>query len=137
MDNIENGKSVEVTIRAQKHEGWADLKLEYSWSSSGRIFSVRTLSYRAGNNRRSKGNIKLGLVSKGNTGWVELTGRGVQDGLWHNFVETLSVEGDAKSADIHFNWIYDQAFPSGEINMTGMATSSYSSSAMSSGDMPE
>ncbi|MDP9785204.1 hypothetical protein [Pseudomonas fluorescens] len=125
MDTVDTGKGAEITIRAQRDEGWADLKLEYSWAQSGKLFSVKTLSYRAGNNGRSKGNIKIGLVSKGNTGWVELTGSGVQDGNWHSFVKTLAVDGDAKSADIHFNWIYDQSFPRADINMTGMATKPY------------
>lgn len=139
MDTVDSGKSAEITIVAQKDGGWAELKLEYSWGNSGRNFSVRTLRYRAADNDRSKGNIKIGLVSKEDTGWVELNNdNGIQDGEWHDFVKTLSADGDAKSADIHFNWIYDQAWPNGDINMTGQKTVAYSSSvAMPSGDVPE
>lgn len=126
MNTVDGEKSTEITIRAQKNEGWADLKLEYFWGGDGKMFSVKTLSYRAGDNGRSKGNIKLKLISKGNTGWVELNNdNGIQNGKWHDFVKTLSVEGDAKSVEIHFNWIYDQSFPRSDINMTGMATSYY------------
>lgn len=124
----ESGKNTETSIKAQIGEYWAELKLEYSWNSDGSLFSVKTLSYIAKSNGRSKGNIKLGLVSRGNTGWHPLTDSGIQDGAWHSFVKTLAVEGNANFADIHFNWIYDQAFPSADVNMTGQKKVSYPSS---------
>jgi len=138
MNTIQNEKGTVTTIRAERSGAWAEIKLECFWSGDGKTFTVTTNSYRALNNGRSKGNIKLGLVSKDNTGWKELTGSGVQDGKWHDFIQSLSVAGDAKSADIHFNWIYDQKFPDGDISMTGMNTVSFSAAmSMPPGDVSE
>ncbi|MGD8220600.1 hypothetical protein [Pseudomonas thivervalensis] len=110
-----------VTITASRDGVEAKLKVDYSWSPSGNQFSVITQQYWAMNNDRSSGNIKVGLNSKGDTGWRELTGSGKQDGQWHDFVHPLTVEGNSSSAVIHFNWVYDvKGRP--DINMTGQHT---------------
>ncbi|MCE0461990.1 hypothetical protein [Pseudomonas uvaldensis] len=126
MDSNERG--TQITVTAKKDGVEAELKLEYFWLDNGK-FMVSTISYTAYDNKRSKGNIKLGLVSKGNTGWKELTKNGVQDGKWHTLEADVVVEGNGKTADIHFNWVYDQQWPRPEINMTGMKTVSHPSAA--------
>ncbi|QXI54655.1 hypothetical protein [Pseudomonas alvandae] len=108
-----------VIVEAERDGQWAQLSLEYSWSENGTMFTVRTINYIASNNGRSEGNIKLALVSAGDTGWRQLTGSGIQDGKWHEFGHTVSVQGNNRTAVIHFNWIYDQAWPRNDINMTG------------------
>ncbi|WP_148053154.1 hypothetical protein [Pseudomonas brassicacearum] len=114
-----------ITIRAAESSYWADLEVEYTWSNDGRSLSVKTLRYRAKDNGRKKGNIKLKLVSKGNTGWDQLLNdKGVQDGQWHSFVHTRSVEGNVKGAFIHFNFIYDRDDVK-DVNMTGDVTTLY------------
>lgn len=116
-----------LTIRATEsgHSEWADLEVEYTWSTDGRSLSVKTLRYRAQSNGRNEGNIKLKLVSKGDTGWDQLLNDGaIQDGQWHSFIHTRSVEGDIKGAFIHFNFIYDRKNV-GDLNMTGDVTVFY------------
>ncbi|ROM72410.1 hypothetical protein BK654_27565 [Pseudomonas brassicacearum] len=135
MDNVEKG--TQITVTAKKDGVEAELKLEYVWLESGK-FLVSTISYRTYDNKRSKGNIKVGLVSKDDTGWVELTKKGIQDGKWHAFNAQVSVEGNGESADIHFNWVYDQQWPRPEINMTGMETVRHpSAGATPPGDISE
>lgn len=113
-----------VTIRAEKDGYWADLEVEYTWSANGQLFTVKTLQFRARDNDRNEGNIKLGLVSGGDTGWDELTEWATQDGEWHSFVYTRSVAGNVNDAVIHFNFIYDRAGVS-DVNMTGQARVEY------------
>lgn len=121
--SVDNETSSIVTIRASGSDAWAEIELEYSWSSTGTLFSIRTKRVRAADNGRSKGNIKLALVSAVDTGWKEMNDDdGVQNGQWYTFDTTLSVAGNNKEATIHFNWIYDQAFPRKDINMTGQKT---------------
>ncbi|WP_148051269.1 hypothetical protein [Pseudomonas brassicacearum] len=111
-------------IRAKKNQYWADIELDGFWRESGGEFAVKTVRYRSVKNGRREGNIKLGLVSKEDTGWEELTGNAIQDGEWHDFEHELSVKGDAKEAIIHFNFIYDRKGDP-DINMTGADTSFY------------
>jgi hypothetical protein len=110
-----------VTITASRDGYSAQLEVEYGWSSDGKMFYVNTKRYKADDNGRSGGNIKLKLVSNGETAWEELNNDdGVQDGQWHDFVKQKTVQGNARSAIIHFNWIYDlKAYA--DPNMTGQA----------------
>jgi hypothetical protein len=98
----------------------AEVELEYWWASDGSSFSIHTLRVRASDNGRSSGNIKMALVSAVDTGWKEMNNDdGIQDGQWHALDKNLSVAGKNQEATIHFNWVYDQKFPNGDINMTG------------------
>ncbi|MCG6573536.1 hypothetical protein EGM97_02305 [Pseudomonas sp. AF32] len=120
MNTEKSGKL--ITIRAAIGSDYADLEVECGWTSSGNVFYVDTKRYRARNNGRSKGNIKVKLISKGDTDWMVLNNDdGVQDGKWHVLAKQLTVQGNASSAIIHFNWIYDvQGYT--DPNMTGQAT---------------
>lgn len=107
-----------IVIRAAMFPEWADLEVECTWSLGGTTFTAKTLRYLARDNNRRKGNIKMGLVSQGDTGWIELNNDdGIQDGEWHAFERSLSVAADARLATVHFNWIYDNFLT--DLNMTG------------------
>ncbi|TWC20445.1 MULTISPECIES: hypothetical protein [unclassified Pseudomonas] len=106
------------TLRASSGAAyWAELELNYIWSGNGKTFTVETMRFRAADNGRTSGNIKLGLVSAGDTGWDELETRATQDGQWHTFVKSRFVAGNVDHAIIHFNFIYDRA-GTGDKNMT-------------------
>lgn len=120
MSTETSGKLVTITASRSGYSAW--LEVEYGWSVDGKQFYVHTKRYKADYNGRSGGNIKLKLVSKDETGWEELNNDdGVQDGQWHDFVKQKTVAGNAKSAIIHFNWIYDLKGYQ-DPNMTGAAT---------------
>jgi hypothetical protein len=85
-----------VTITASRSGYSAQLEVEYGWSSDGKMFYVNTKRYKADDNGRSEGNIKLKLVSNGETAWEELENKGVQDGQWHDFVKQKTVPGNAR-----------------------------------------
>lgn len=110
--------SVTITARESGYSEWAYLEVEYSWDPLGRFFSMFTKSYRATDNGRSSGNIKLGLVSAVDTGWLERKKNGIQDGYKHTYEDSLSVTGNADFAVMHFNWIYDRNNVR-DLNMTG------------------
>lgn len=100
----------EITIRAGTDNRWAEIEMLYEWSSGGNLLTVTTRQYRAKDNGGRSGNIRLSLVSKGDTGLVELSDDdAVQDGEWHDLVKSLSVEADAKQVVVHFSYIYDTA----------------------------
>jgi hypothetical protein len=123
--NIDNAeiRATPTVIRAEKDGHWADLELSYEWAKDGSSFNVVTTRYRAQNNDRRSGNIKLKLVSRGDTGWNELNNDdGIQDGQWHAFFGYfLRVDGNQDTATIHFNWIFDNDNDS-DTNMTGAET---------------
>lgn len=113
------------TLRASSGAAyWAELELNAIWSGNGKTFTVETIRFRAADNGRTGGDIKLGLVSAVDTGWDHLEKHATQDGQWHTYVKSRSVAGNVDHAIIHFNFIYDRDDTTDK-NMTAQAGVEY------------
>jgi hypothetical protein len=93
--------------------GWsASLDVEYSFNSSGTVFTCHAKRYRAGDNGRKKGNVHFGFEFV--NAWVmrEISDdNAIQDNNWHDISGGGSVSGFGAYAYIKFKFIYDVPFP--------------------------
>ncbi|MBC3363967.1 hypothetical protein [Pseudomonas sp. SWRI154] len=103
----EMADSGEILLRKESENVWAELRVRYSWSSSGDSFTVTTLNYKALNNPIRVGELHLKVTSpSANPNWEPLTMQARQDGNSHSVSHTKTIPANATSATIYFSFVF-------------------------------